>query len=153
MFVYRLCRKKYAGVLSGAGAAKAGGRWNSIGTEIIYTAESRALALAELLVHLKLENMPSGFQIMTIQIPDYSSVRIIESKELPSNWNVYPPMASTQQFGDRFVKEAGQLLLKVPSAVVKGDHNLLINPHHREFKKIKIHSVEDFPLDRRLFKA
>ena len=50
MKVFRLTRKKYAEILNGKGASKSGNRWNSKGTEIIYTAESRSLAMAELVV-------------------------------------------------------------------------------------------------------
>lgn len=52
MQVFRLSRKKYADVLSGQGAAIRGARWNSKGTEVIYTAENRSLAMAEVLIHL-----------------------------------------------------------------------------------------------------
>ena len=37
---------------TGAGAKKTGGRWNRKGIALIYTAESRALACLETLVHL-----------------------------------------------------------------------------------------------------
>jgi len=70
MKVYRLARKRYATELSGIGAAKYGNRWNPKGVEVIYTAESRALAMAEVLVHLSLETLPSDFQMIQMNIPD-----------------------------------------------------------------------------------
>ena len=42
--------------------------------------------------------------------------------------------------------------MRVPSAVVKGDHNLLINPFHPEFKEIKIIAIDPFSFDKRLFR-
>jgi hypothetical protein len=40
---------------------------------------------------------------------------------------------------------------KVPSAVVSGDYNFLINPFHSDFGKVKILQKEVFEFDRRLF--
>jgi len=51
MEVFRLSRAKYADQLSGYGAALKGARWNSRGVEMIYAAENRSLAMAEVLVH------------------------------------------------------------------------------------------------------
>jgi len=58
MRIFRLSRKKYASELSGIGASKSGNRWNSRGTEIIYCANSRALAMAEVSVHISLTTLP-----------------------------------------------------------------------------------------------
>lgn len=41
--------------------------------------------------------------------------------------------------------------MKVPSAVVQGDFNYLINPQHPDFKKVKIIKKEKFSFDQRLF--
>lgn len=152
MKVYRLSRKKYSEELSGKGAAMVGGRWNSRGTEIIYTAESRALAMAEVAVHLTLATMPDDFVMVEIEIPDDIQFSEIRKTGLPKNWNAFPYILKSQEVGDDFVKKEEFCLLKVPSAVVPGDHNYLINPKHPYFKKIKISAVEDFPFDARLFK-
>ena len=76
MLVYRLSRKKYADTLSGYGAALFGNRWNSKGTEIIYTSESRALALTEILVHVSKSQVPKDYVMLEIEIP--SKAKIIE---------------------------------------------------------------------------
>lgn len=149
MKVYRLNRKKYANELSGKGAAKFANRWNSKGTEIIYTAESRALAMAEVLVHLNLATLPSGFMMMEIDVPNSVSTKKVELKELPTYWNVHPPSSITQKIGDRFIFANEACILKVPSAVVNGDFNYLINPFHADFKKIKVSKLTDFPFDKR----
>ena len=43
-------------------------------------------------------------------------------------------------------------ILRVPSVVTKGDFNLLINPNHKDFSKIKITEVVKFPFDKRILK-
>lgn len=151
MRVFRLARKKHKIELSGKGAALSGNRWNSKGTEIIYTADSRALAMAEVAVHLTLATLPSDYVMMEIEIPTGVSKATVSVKKLPRGWQQFPHLLDTQIVGDSFVSEAKACVLKVPSAVVPGDFNYLINPFHSDFKQIKIVSVEDFPFDGRLF--
>ncbi len=151
MRVFRLSKKKYAEELSGKGAAKFGNRWNSKGTEIIYSADSRALAMAEVAVHLTIATLPSDFVMMEIDIPKEIPVKVLDLKDLPDFWNSHPPNISTQKIGDQFIDALDFCLMKVPSAVVQGDFNFLINPYHKQFKKIKIVELKAFPFDRRMF--
>lgn len=152
MKVYRLAREKYANELSGIGAAKYGNRWNSKGVEIIYSAESRALAMAEVLVHLSLDTLPSDFQMIQIEIPDSIHIESLSIKQLQKEWNSFPSSIQTQKIGDTFIQDNKMLVLKVPSAVVKGDHNYLINPNHLDFYKVEITNISKFPFDHRIFK-
>lgn len=152
MEVYRLNRKKYSDVLSGKGAAIKGGRWNSIGTELINVATNRALAMAEVAVSLSFGTLPDDFMMLTIFIPDSLSIIHLDHKTLPSDWNIVPHPESTKRIGDAFIHAHEACLMRVPSAVVKGDHNLLINPFHPEFKEIKIIAADPFPFDHRLFR-
>ena len=151
MKVYRLSRKKYSEELSGKGAAIVGGRWNSRGTQIIYTAQSRALALAEVAVHLTVATLPDDFVMVEIELPDQMAIAKLDPEDLPKRWNVFPYNLQTQNFGDDFVRTSEKAVLRVPSAVVPGDFNYLINPRHSEFGEIKISKIEDFPMDNRLF--
>jgi len=152
MKVYRLSRKKHAGELSGKGAALSGNRWNSKGVEMIYTSESRALAMAEVIVHLSLVILPKDFVLLEIEIPDTIAIKKFNPKELPKTWNAFPHHPATQQMGDAFIREGQYAVLQVPSAVVNGDSNFLINPFHPDFKKIKITSQHPFLFDQRLIK-
>lgn len=151
MNVFRLAKQKYAKELSGKGAAKFGNRWNSKGTEIIYTAESRALAMAEVAVHLTLATLPSDYVMIEIEILDNINIKKLNLKELDEYWNTHPPRTTTQRIGDDFIDSGNECIMKVPSAVVQGDFNYLINPNHLSFKKIKIVEVTDFPFDKRIF--
>ncbi len=152
MQVFRLTRKEHSLLLSGTGAAIKGARWNSIGVELIYTASNRSLAMAEVAVHLTLATLPADYVMMTISIPDDISTTAIKEPKLPDNWNSFPYSASTQIIGDKFVIQNKYCMLRTPSAVTQGDFNLLLNPHHKEFSKIKILNVESFPFDKRIFK-
>lgn len=152
MLVYRLSRKKYADSLSGIGASMYGARWNSKGIEMIYTASNRSLAMAEVAVHFSLATMPLDYMMISIFIPDNTSIESLGNAQLPPDWRVFPHPFSTKSFGDEFVQKAKACLLRVPSSVTKGDYNVLINPHHTEFKNIKIVETEPFPFDKRLFR-
>lgn len=152
MEVFRLSQGKWSKILSGKGAASKGFRWNSFGTEIIYTASNRSLAMAEVAVHFTIATIPKDYVMITIFIPDDTTMKIIQVKDLPKEWNHFPYSPSTQRFGDEFINENKYCLLKIPSVVTKGDFNILINPFHSEFSKISIINTEPFPFDTRIFR-
>lgn len=152
MEVYRLSREKFASTLSGKGAALKGARWNSVGVELIYTAGNRSLAMAEVAVHFSLATLPSDYMMMTIFVPHDVPLQKLTLSELPADWSAFPHPTSTQEIGDRFVSENRYGILQIPSAVTYGDYNILINPNHPEFKRIKILDTERFPFDKRIFK-
>lgn len=151
MRVFRLSRKQNANDLSGKGAAKFGNRWNSKGIEMLYTSQSRALAMAEVIVHLSLASLPDDYMMIEIEIPDSFEIEVLNPQCLNVNWNSNPPQAITQIIGDDFIHSKKSCILKVPSAVVKGDFNYLLNPNHVDIKKIKIIETTNFPFDERIF--
>ncbi|MGF1668982.1 MAG: RES family NAD+ phosphorylase, partial [Balneolaceae bacterium] len=125
--------------------------WNSIGTAVLYTSQSRALCAVEVAVHIPLGIIPEDYHLLSIQIPDDSDLfKNIDPNELPFDWKINPPSFSTQQFGDQFVAENKYLILMVPSVVVQGDFNYLLNPAHPNFREIEIISGELFEFDKRL---
>ena len=152
MKVYRLVREKHAKPLSGKGAAVYGARWNPVGIELIYTAQNRSLAMAEVAVHLTLATLPDDYMMLTIDIPDDIKIKRLTEKDLPMNWQDFPHPASTQEIGRDFVTENKYCVLIIPSVVTQGDFNVLINPNHKDFSKISIFSIEKFPFDKRIFK-
>lgn len=137
MIVFRLSKQIYCTDLSGTGAYQAGGRWNSKGTALVYTADSRALCMAEVAVHLPVGIVPKDYFLVTIAIPDDLTEEIPLSR-LPPDWHAFPHHFSTQQIGDTFVRTGKFLALKVPSAVVPGDFNYLINPHYSQISLVTI---------------
>lgn len=152
MKVYRLARQKNTTPLSGKGAAKYGARWNPVGVELIYTAQNRSLAMAEVAVHLTLATLPEDYMMITIDIPDDIKVKPLTEADLPADWQEFPHPASTQDIGRDFVTENKYCVLIIPSVVTQGDFNVLINPNHTDFPKITITSIDKFPFDKRIFK-
>lgn len=155
MRVYRIEREKYLKTsLSGAGAALTEGfRWNSLNTYLVYTAESRALALLEVSVHLSLsEDLPMDRFYVEIDIPDDVATTIIASGVLPDHWDAKPPIPETQAIGDDFVKLKIAAVLKVPSSIVPAEFNYLINPNHPDATRITIVSTEQVKFDDRFMR-
>jgi len=149
MIVFRLSKAVYARDLSGKGAELFGGRWNSKGVAMLYTGASRALCVTELAVNLPLGITPIDYKLISLEIPD-SYLYELEPTSYPKNWRSFPHLDATQKLGDRFVKMGKQLTFKVESAVVQDEYNYLINPLHKEIKRVKVLKVEDFRFDMRL---
>jgi RES domain-containing protein len=151
MIVYRICKSEYTFNLSGKGAEKYGGRWNSKGVPMVYTGQTIALCTTEIAVHTPLGIIPNNYMLISLEIPEEIQIQEINISELPKNWRLTPYTANTQNIGDKFITEKKFPVLKIPSAVVQGENNFLLNPNHLDFQKIKILSTESFSFDKRLF--
>lgn len=152
MRVYRVEREKYINTtLSGIGAALTESyRWNSLSTYLVYTAESRALALLEISVHIDLsEDLPTDRFFIEIDIPEDVEVLELAIDELPEKWDSKPPILETQYIGDDFVLQKKAVVLRVPSSIVPPEYNYLINPNHPDSSKIKVISMQRLQFDHR----
>ena len=102
------------------------------------------------LVHVPLVRVPKNLSIATIAVPDDAPAETITEEMLPNNWRQHPAPVELEEIGTCWIEERRSLLLRVPSAVVKGDYNVLINPAHSEMKGVEIAAVEPYLLDERL---
>jgi len=150
MLVYRIAKKDVVKDLTGTGAKLFGGRWNHRRTAVVYTSETRALATVEFLVHVSLSNAPRGLMIATIGIPDSIVPEDVPRGSLPRGWRDYPPPRQVADLGTQWAKSGKSLLLRVPSAVVEQEHNILINPLHSDMRRVVLQQVEKFEFDKRL---
>ncbi|TXN37728.1 RES family NAD+ phosphorylase [Flagellimonas hymeniacidonis] len=152
MIAYRLGKTQFINDLTGTGAYLYGGRWNNKGIRMLYTGQSRALAMAEASVHLPLHLVPTGYSILELEFPD-EMIQVFDQKQLEHvNWRSFPASYVTQEIGDTFIESSLQLALKVPSVIVEGDFNYLLNPNFPEYTNlVKINDIRDFPFDERIF--
>ncbi|HLC01449.1 MAG TPA: RES family NAD+ phosphorylase [Anaerolineales bacterium] len=147
---WRIVKTKYlGGAFSGEGAARTGGRWNSVGTRMVYTASSASLALLEVLVNLGSDAPLRGYSLIELAI-DEVLINEVTPSELPRDWRRIPPPMPAQILGDTWVREMRSAVLAVPSAVVPHEHNYLLNPQHADFPRIRIGDPSSFPIDERL---
>ncbi|MCC5930584.1 MAG: RES family NAD+ phosphorylase [Cyclobacteriaceae bacterium] len=152
MRVFRIEREKYlTHTLKGVGAALNDGyRWNSLHTYLVYTAESRALAMLEISVHLDFsEDLPTDRYYVEIDIPKDITIMELPIEQLPEDWDSRPPIPETQYIGDDFVYKKEAPVLKVPSSIVPPEYNYLINPNHPDSAKIKVISTQRLQFDSR----
>lgn len=131
--------------LSGKGGLLAAGRWHSLGRPVIYTAESSAGALNELLVHMDRKFLAPDFQLIAIGAPD--TLDVTAAEPLPNGWKSNARI--TREIGDRWLASGASALLRVPSAIIAHSYNVLINPLHRDAAGIGIVSAERLDLDPR----
>ena len=144
---YRLHSSRYP-ANDGTGAATTGGRWNPKGTEVIYAAASRSLAVLEILVHYSV--LPRDFLITPISIPDSVSIVGVPDSVLAAGWNQPTPIPTTQEYGGRWITANSSAVLIVPSAVMPLERNYVLNVLHPDFRKIAFEPSESFPFDPRL---
>jgi RES domain-containing protein len=77
----------------------------------------------------------------------------LSREQLPADWTVEPPSLSTQRLGSRWASGFQSAVLAVPSAIIAGETNYLINPLHPDFGRIKICPALDFAFDKRLLRG
>lgn len=151
MLVYRLLQAAYRQEpLSGQGAALYGGRWNPKGLSLLYTTESPALSLLEVLVHINPKRIPE-YHLVTLEVPD--SIRSYRADELPAEWRATgsaQPLPS-QTFLLDWLREPDSLIVEVPSSIVPIMANYLVNPRHQLFSNCRVINSEFFDIDERLY--
>lgn len=136
-----------------------GGRWNSEGRATIYGSTTMALMMLERLVHLAGEAPPDDQRWVAATIPADAPVETVDPLALPG-WQRDTHQASCR-YGDQWLDECRSLVLIVPSVVMYRsvgtaagsipDHNVLINPAHRDFGRIEVSGERPLTFDLRLF--
>lgn len=149
MIVYRFTKEIYSHEISGEGAKQWGGRWNSPGLAVVYTGCSISLSLLELLVYQATYEEILVNHLMKIEVPDIF-IQTVSAKSLKHGWQ--HDIDYCRFIGNEFLQNNRSLLLKVPSAVIPEEYNILINPRHAAFEKCTLLSARLFEFDTRLFK-
>jgi RES domain-containing protein len=154
MIVFRIVQDKTrARDLSGTGASKYGGRWNSKGTFVLYTSETSSLAYLESLVHFNKSMMPPELYLLKMEINDAAPIFILPGKDYPRDWRS-PGLLENQQLGDKLMKNEKYLAIKIKSAINVFEYNYLLNPFYLNYRDlVKVVSVSPFKTDGRLVQA
>lgn len=148
---WRICRAAFVrGAFGGRGAADHGGRWNRPGIPVVYTSSSLSLAALEYLVNIETADLPADLVAIPAEIPARIATRRVDAKELPSGWRSLPAPAALQAIGEGWVRKGETAVLLVPSAVIPEENNIVLNPAHPEFVRIRIGKPKPFAFDPRL---
>jgi RES domain-containing protein len=135
MDVYRISRLKWAKDREGSGIAA---RWNRTGSRMLYTASSIALALLEILVHVRKDQIPDDYVWIKAHLPEILSIEIVE--QVPE---------SPADYGTMWLNSARSPVLSVPSVIVP-ERNYLLNPGHADFAHIDWFAAQKLQIDSRL---
>jgi len=135
---------------TGVGGLYAARRWNHLGTPMVYCATSPALASLEFFVNLEPNEAPDDLLLAEASIPD-TLVEQLDLRSLPANWRELNSLVC-RDIGSSWVASGRSVALQVPSAVVEGDWNMLLNPKHPDFRKIKLLTPKPFRFDERMFR-
>ena len=147
---WRISKARYAGDLTGQGAARDGQRWNQSGQRAVYLGLTPEITVLEVLVHL------NGVLIVPLVLSAYEVpagpglITEAEPEALPAGWNAIPHGQASAVFGGDWLRDGGQLGLLLPSVVVPQARNLLLNPLHPAMSKVALVHQEPFQLDERL---
>ncbi len=148
--VWRICARSFADdAFAGRGSARRPGRWNPPGACVVYCAESRSLAAMEILANVRATKLLREHEWVVIAavLPQDTIER---PARIPENWQANPQPHETQAFGARWVESARSVALRVPSVVVHGEFNYLLNPAHPDFARVRLLKPEPFRFDPRL---
>jgi RES domain-containing protein len=149
---WRIARRRYAAdAATGEGARLYGGRWNSRGARVVYASTSLALAAVETFVNLEPNLIPKDLVSIQGEIPDPLAIGKLDPRALPKGWRESRD-ESLRRFGDRWIESGETPALLVPSAAIRGEWNVLLNPAHPNFPQIRFAKPERFAFDARMFR-
>jgi RES domain-containing protein len=153
MRVWRIIPKLHLSqAFAGEGARQFGGRWNRLGTRVVYTSATLSLAALEFFVNLDRDTEPDQLVAISADFPDDMRVEHIEVSNLPRKWRGYPVSEELQDLGTAWVARASTAVLVVPSAMIPAEHNYLLNPAHPDFNRFRLNKPEAFHFDPRMWK-
>jgi RES domain-containing protein len=150
--VWRITSARYADhAYDGEGARLYGGRWNVEGVPVVYCSETLSLAALEYFVHLDPDMAPSLVSVAA-DLPADLAIETLEVGSLPADWRSYPAPERLQELGTDWVHSGRSAVLLVPSSVIPHERNVLLNPVHPGFPKIRLRKAEPFSFDPRMWK-
>ncbi len=148
---YRCGKCIYLSDLSGYGAYKYGGRWNSKGNYLLYTASNPSLALLECVFHVAPLIPGISFCMIKIDVTA-ESMLTITGDELKPGWDSSQGLEYCKSIGDQFIRDRKYLMLRVPSAILSIEWNILINPKHPLVTEVTLNKNILIAIDPRLRK-
>jgi RES domain-containing protein len=149
---WRIVKAQHAATaFDGEGARLFGGRWNSRGLPVVYTAASPALAALELLVHLGSSSALAAYVTIACSF-DGRVVLRLDRQRLPKAWRSSPAVPELALVGDAWLKDGTSAVLEVPNVIIPEESNYLLNPRHAGFASIEIGAPQRFEFDLRLLR-
>ena len=149
MIVWRISKARYD-PWDATGARQHGGRWSSPGAAVLYTADTYAGALLELLVHqTEPRSLPGPHHAIQAAVPDELVATVTEA-DAPG-WD-QRDCAAARATGDRWLAEGRTAALVVPALPSRPIGCIVvINLAHPDAARIERSAPFAVPWDERLF--
>ncbi|MXW17994.1 MAG: RES family NAD+ phosphorylase [Gemmatimonadetes bacterium] len=103
-------------------------------------------------MHLMVPEVLRTDRKLRVRIPE-GVVRTVDECGLPDGWAKPGLHPVTQEIGDRWLASRGSAVLRVPSAVVAGEVNYVLDPTHPGFAEVEAGGIEDYRFDSRIVKT
>ena len=139
--------KEYkANDISGGGSAKYPGRWNASGEQVVYTAQSLALAVLETTSHLDDSGLPLNRFVVQLVVPiaTWKARKKLNLADIDPAWCAIPSGKTSVDIGSAWYKSAASALLLAPSVIVQEECAVLINATHPDAKGIRAKTIRPF---------
>jgi len=145
--VYRIHDRRFP-ALSGGGAAIRGGRWNPPGIPVVYTSVAYEGTILEMLARVVARGVPTGQVASRIVLPENAAVHTFDETGHP-DWRRW---RRSHDVGREWVDSGRTFALVVPSLVARPwGRNVVLNPAHPDFARVRVAEVVDVRWDPRLY--
>lgn len=147
IFLMRLWRISAYPGLSGLGGHYVDGRWHTIPRTVLYLAGHPALAMVEVMAHMRLNltAIPTTVKLIAVNVDGIAALSVPPS--LPAGWQANEP--TTQAIGNAWLDAGAGLLMPVPSAILAHSTNYIVNAAHpRAAAQLTESQVEPFWFDK-----
>lgn len=118
---------------------------------MVYASTSLALAAVETFVNLEPNLRPADLVFIEGEIPDAIQTGRLDLKGLPADWYETRD-ESLRRFGNDWIRSGKSAALLVPSAAIRGEWNVLLNPIHPDFSAIQFRAPSSFEFDGPMFR-
>jgi RES domain-containing protein len=117
----------------------------------VYASTSLAIAARRNICESGANLIPADLVSIEGKIPDALTISKLDPYVLPADWYESRD-ESLREFGDEWIRSGKSVALLVPSAAIRGEWNVLLNPAHTDFSQIRFRSPERFEFDARMFR-
>lgn len=114
-----------------------------------FASHAHSLATLEYLAHLEDRVLARDIVLARAELND-ALIETLNPSLLPGDWARTPPGDDTKAIGDAWLRAMSAPAIRVPSAVIPDEVNVLINPGHRQVGAITLIDVTSTTIDARL---
>lgn len=137
--------------LGGVGGHHQDGRWHTMKRSVIYAGEHPALAMVEVMAHMRLSltNIPVNLKLIRLMLLD--GAIISPPPVLPTGWQANEP--ASQTVGNTWLDSLTGLAMPLPSALIADSTNYLVNLNHpQSATHLREDRVDAFWFDKRFLR-